>query len=379
MYEHYSEDTRMCDEYEIFEFLETEYRIEKKNRRRRIREINNPFEMDDREFVNLYRLSKDSVLSLCEDLEPLMKTNPQRTSDLTLETKVLTAVYVYAHGSNQKPTGSAQQVAQQTVSAVLAEVTTALNHIEIRNKYIKFPQTATERNTNKLRFYEKFGIPDVVGCIDGTHIAIVKPNQNEDRYFCQKNYHSLNVQLICNADMDIISVDASHPGANDDSFIWSNHPLKTYLENLSATESLWLLGDSGYPLRKTMMTPILNAHPDSPEAYYTEKHVKTRNIIERTIGILKARFRCLLVRRALHYQPQIAGCIANACVILHNICNTANIAVPELTEDEVRQEAFMQPENLHVDSDGPQNRELQTGIATRQDLVARLWQLRPGD
>lgn len=128
-----------------------------------------------------------------------------------------------------------------------------------------------------------------------------------------------------------------------------------------------------------MMTPILNAEPDSPEAYYTEKHVKARNIVERTIGILKARFRCLLVHRVLHYQPQIAGYIANACVILHNICNAANIAIPELSEDEVQQEAFMQSANSHVDSAGPENRELQIGLTTRQDLVARLWQLRPAD
>ncbi|KAJ8720661.1 hypothetical protein PYW08_006126 [Mythimna loreyi] len=368
----------MCDEYEIFEFLETEYRMEKRNRRRRIRELFNPFEMDDTEFVNQYRLSKDLVSNLCEDLEPLMKTNPKRTSDLTLETKVLTAIYVYAHGSHQKPASSAQQVAQQTVSAVLAEVTKAINHIEIRNKYIKFPETATERNSTKLRFYEKFGIPDVIGCIDGTHIAIVKPNEHEDRYNSGKNYHSLNVQLICNADMDIISVDASQPGARHDSFIWSEHPLKSHLEHLSTTESLWLLGDSGYPLRKTMMTPILNANPDSPEAYYAEKHNKAWSVIEKTIGILKARFRCLLVHHALHYQPQVAGYIANACVILHNLCNSANIPVPELTEDEIGREVFMQPQNSYVDLAGPRDKELQIGIATRRDLVARLWEQRLG-
>lgn len=59
---------------------------------------------------------------------------------------------MYAHGSYQKPTGKAQHVAQQTVSAVLAEVTAAINNILMRNKYIKFPQTAAERNANKLRY-----------------------------------------------------------------------------------------------------------------------------------------------------------------------------------------------------------------------------------
>ncbi|RVE41269.1 hypothetical protein evm_014081 [Chilo suppressalis] len=313
----------MCDEYEVFEYLEREYRMELRNKHRRTRQMNDPFDLEDSDFIKEYRLSPDLIRNLCDELEPILKTNPRRSNDLSIETKVLTAVYLYAHGSYQKPTGNAQNVAQQTVSAVLAEVTAAINNIIIRNKYIKFPQTPAQRNANKLRFYNKFGFPGVIGCIDGTHVAIVRPNEHEDRYYCRKNYHSLNVQLICNADMDIISVDASHPGSNHDSFIWNNHPLKIHLNNLSTTEALWLLGDSGYPLRKTMMTPILDAEPNSPEAYYTECHVQTRNVIERTIGVLKARFRCLLVHRTLHYQPQMAGFFTNACVILHNICNAA--------------------------------------------------------
>lgn len=366
----------MCDEYELFEYLESEYRMERRNKRRRLRQINDPFELEDREFINEYRLSPDLVRDLCEELEPILKTRPKRSNDLSIETKVLTAVYLYAHGSYQKPTGKAQSIAQQTVSSVLSEVTAALNNLEIRNKYIKFPQNTAERNTNKLRFYEKFGIPGVIGCIDCSHIAIVRPNEHEERYYCRKNYHSLNVQLICNADMDIISVDASHPGANHDSFIWNNHPLRSHLENLSASEAIWLLGDSGYPLRKTMMTPILEAAPESPEAHYTKLHVKARNTIERTIGVLKARFRCLLVHRVLHYQPQIAGYITNACIILHNICNAASLSIPDLSAEENQQEALMQPPVVpYEDPVGRQNRELQVGIATRRDLVARLWAL----
>ena len=35
----------------------------------------------------------------------------------------------------------------------------------------------------------------VVGCIDGTHIRIVKPKNHEKAYVNRKNYHSLNVQV----------------------------------------------------------------------------------------------------------------------------------------------------------------------------------------
>lgn len=63
--------------------------------------------------------------------------------------------------------------------------------------------------------------------------------------------------------MEIISVDASHPGANHDSFIWSHHPLKTHLENLSSAEALWLLGKIGSTyliiIKKFTSVPNINS------------------------------------------------------------------------------------------------------------------------
>jgi len=127
-----------------------------------------------------------------------------------------------------------------------------------------------------------------------------------------------------------------------------------------------------------MMTPILDATPDSPEAHYTDLHVHARNIIERTIGLLKARFRCLLIHRVLHYSPEVAGSIVNACVILHNICNRANTPLQQLSNDDVIQESQLQPQNtareqLHTPSN---NVALQQGLATRHALVQRLWERR---
>lgn len=137
-----------------------------------------------------------------------------------------------------------------------------------------------------------------------------------------------------------------------------------------------LTGDSGYPLRNIMMTPILNAAPNTPEAYYTNIHVRARNIIERTIGLLKARFRCLLVHRVLHYSPEVAGSIVNACVILHNICNRANTFVEPLGSEEVVRESQLQPSHVGGPHSHMNNRALQQGWAMRNSLIHRLWERR---
>ena len=78
----------------------------------------------------------------------------------------------------------------------------------------------------------------------------------------------------------------------------------------------FLLGDSGYPCRRFLMTPIL--HPVTPsENRFNESLCRTRVLIEQTFGILKRRFQCL--HAELRTSPPNAVTYVIACVVLHNI------------------------------------------------------------
>lgn len=47
-------------------------------------------------------------------------------------------------------------------------------------------------------FYNRYGFPGVVGCVDGSHFRIFHPKKSEEHlYYCRKHYHSLNVQMVC--------------------------------------------------------------------------------------------------------------------------------------------------------------------------------------
>lgn len=78
----------------------------------------------------------------------------------------------------------------------------------------------------------------------------------------------------------------------------------------------FLLGDSGYPCLRFLMTPIL--HPASPgEARFNNSLCRTRVLIEQTFGILKRRFQCL--HTELRTTPHNAVTYVVACAVLHNI------------------------------------------------------------
>lgn len=68
--------------------------------------------------------------------------------------------------------------------------------VNLRGNYISWPnQQEATRISNT--FKAKNGFPDIIGCIDGSHIPICKPSQNAESYFNRKGYYSMNVQAVC--------------------------------------------------------------------------------------------------------------------------------------------------------------------------------------
>lgn len=78
---------------------------------------------------------------------------------------------------------------------------------------------------------------------------------------------------------------------------------------------------------------------------FNNLHAKGRNIVERTIGVLKSRFRCLLNERKLHYSPEKATKIVKVCCALHNICRSYKVLDP----DEINDESVLPNEPLQSD------------------------------
>ncbi|KAL0810119.1 hypothetical protein ABMA28_010921 [Loxostege sticticalis] len=284
-------------------------------------------EMPDLFFREQFRLNKSTFRKLCIDLRTY--TSLRGTKEIPLEVKVLCTLSFLATGSYQRIVGVTQHLPQRTTSRCIRQVVGALNNEVILKKWIVFPQTQPERSRIRQEFQRIFHIPGVIGCIDCTHIAIVRPDEDEHLYFNRKGYHSLNVQMICDHNLKILNVNAKFGGATHDSFIWSSSHVEQYMRGLHQNgEQTWLLGDSGYPQRAWLMTPILNAAPGSREEVYTTRHVQARNSIERCFGLLKARWRCLLKHRTLHYHPHVASEIIHACCVLHNIALHARLPPP---------------------------------------------------
>ncbi|XP_050707668.1 putative nuclease HARBI1 [Eriocheir sinensis] len=151
------------------------------------------------------------------------------------------------------------------------------------------PPTNIERRRIARKFLRIQNFPRVIGAIDGTHVAIKAPSVDEALYFNRKRYHSLNIQLVCDADGVILSYCSRFPGSTHDAFVWANSELKQRFQEGEFGDFL-LVGDSGYPLEPHLMVPVSNPSTEA-ENRYNRGHAQTRVIVEQTIGMLKSRFR----------------------------------------------------------------------------------------
>ena len=157
-------------------------------------------------------------------------------------------------------------------------------------------------------------IAGVIGCIDGTHVPIVKPSSRDyEEYRCRKSFFSINVQAVVDHDLKFSNIVVRWKGSTHDSGIWNNCCLKAKFE--AGLMNGYLLGDNGYACTNFVLTPLLN--PVTPaEMRYNEAHIATRNTVERLFGIWKSRFQCL--RKCLTFHPNKCCRVILATAVLHN-------------------------------------------------------------
>ncbi|XP_067615083.1 putative nuclease HARBI1 isoform X2 [Eurosta solidaginis] len=298
--------------------------VHKKRKNRQLRSQVNILRQLDSKFIESYRVDKDIFQTILSKIGNMLA---ERHRFISPTTQLAATLRFLATGSYQLGIAKDQDmnIGRSTFSKILHSTIEELENC-ICEDNIQLKMSTAEMDLSKEYFYRTFNFPGVIGCIDGTHVKIVKPMMDESLFFNRKGYFSINVMVVCNYNMAILAVDASHPGSCHDSFIWNQSEVRQFYRNNSAPNT-WILADSGYALEHCILTPYRSPQYGSMEHKYNKKHAAARNKVERTIGVLKSLFRCL--QGTLHFEPRFVGQIINVCCALHNICRKRNIPVYE--------------------------------------------------
>ncbi|WAQ96676.1 HARB1-like protein [Mya arenaria] len=117
-----------------------------------------------------------------------------------------------------------------------------------------------------------------------------------------------------------VSRAVGQPGATHDSRMLRESGLHAlFLGGHVPGDHSYLLGDSGYPCKRWLLTPYVNPQPGAQTRY---------NRVERGIGQLKRRWGIL--NGEIRLKPEKACKVIIACAVLHNICKRRNIPLLDI-------------------------------------------------
>ncbi|CAG2238736.1 HARBI1 [Mytilus edulis] len=304
-------------------------------------------EFSDEELRQRYRFGRETIGYLSDLMRGDLERGTNKETALSVEQQVMIALRFYGSGSHLQVVGDTMGFDKSTVSRVIDRVTDSL--VAMKDDFISWPDNQ-RKNVIRAGFYEKAGFPNVVGCIDGTHIRITGPSIDEPAFVNRKGFHSINVQAICDHEGRFTNISARWPGSAHDSHVFRTSAIGQHLENgYQGIGQGVLLGDSGYPCRQFLRTPYRQPAAGRGQARFNRRHCSTRSTIERTFGIWKKRFHIL--GSEIRMKPDKACRIIIACGILHNIAIMRN--EPEVAEEQlIDNQPQMPPYNGPQDGKG---------------------------
>ncbi|KAH7932821.1 hypothetical protein HPB49_003259 [Dermacentor silvarum] len=109
---------------------------------------------------------------------------------------------------------------QPAVSKCVRRVAEGIVHAGTRNKWVHLTRTSEKKAAVKEGFLRRGGIPGVIGCVDGSLIAIIAPKGDKAAYMRLKGFYALKSMFICGAGMRILTVGALRPGWDHDAYVW---------------------------------------------------------------------------------------------------------------------------------------------------------------
>lgn len=284
---------------------------------------------DRRDWLENFRMSQDTFMYLCEKLKPAIeKQDTVLRKAIPVQQRVAIALWKLATNSEYRSIAHLFGVSRSSVCLIVKDVCEAIVKL-LQGTYISVP------SGDRLKFIvdgfeTKWGFPQCVGAIDGSHIPIVSPQDHPADYYNRKGWHSIILQAVVDHELRFWNINVGWPGRVHDARVFGNSALfqkaqsGTLLPSMPRTLNgvdvpLVILGDPAYPLLPWLMKPyVQHGNITSQQKAFNYRLSRARMVIENAFGRLKGRWRCLLKRNDISTED--IPTVITACCVLHNIC-----------------------------------------------------------
>lgn len=181
-------------------------------------------------------------------------------------------------------------------------------------------------------FWQKWNIPNCIGGIDGKHVRVKAPKNSGSLFFNYKNYYSIVLLAIVDANCKFIAVDVGAYGKESDNGIFYkstmgqkiaanrfNIPPPKLLQGTDVMSPHFLIGDEAFALSNFMMKPYcrIQARLEREKLIYNYRLCRARRVTENAFGLLSQVFRVFYTPIAV--APNVVDDLILASCCLHNL------------------------------------------------------------
>ncbi|KAB5553829.1 hypothetical protein PHYPO_G00043210 [Pangasianodon hypophthalmus] len=283
-------------------------------------------EFSDAEWREHFRMCRRSFVKLCDLMKDVMSPGEMTVRPaIPLEMRVAIALYKLGGCGEYRSIAYRFGVHKTTVMKFVYMFCKGMVNQAIRH-FIKVP-SLQEACAIAERFESKFCVPQVIGCVDVTHIPVLAPSDGYMNFLNRKGWTSYVLQGVVDDTYCFWSASCKVPGGAHDATVFKQsqlfsmaHLLPKHTCDIGGTPvNFVVLGDTAYPLLEWLMkaytpSPSLTPQQNSFNIYLSD----ARAPMEIAFGRLKARWRVLLKRSDFHYT--FSPYVAITCCALHNFC-----------------------------------------------------------
>ena len=281
-------------------------------------------------FKNFVRMEPAMFWELVDRLTPRIQlSDTWYRKSLVPGCRLAITLRHYATGDSYKSLMYGFRVAHNTISKLVREVTQAIIE-EYGDEVLSTPTTSEAWKAIADKFASRWNFHNVVGALDGKHIAIRCPRNGGSLYFNYKKFHSIILMAMVDADYKFVWVDCGANGSSSDAQVFNDCELKgaVYNDTIGFPDDkvlpgddkpipYFIVGDDAFALRTWLMKPYTIRNLTHQQRIFNYRLSRARRIVENAFGILANRFGCLLTK--MRQTPETVADIVLACCCLHNL------------------------------------------------------------
>ncbi|XP_022906222.1 uncharacterized protein [Onthophagus taurus] len=297
--------------------------------------IRNHLNADDEKFRSFFRLNKEQfnfVLNLVHADLKKQSTNCVK-NPISPEEKLALTLRFLATGETFKSLSFAFRISSSYISIVVRET---LEVLCLRLVPIFLPpQNEIDMKEKAQEFWNKWNFPNCVAGVDGKHIRVFCPRKSGSLFFNYKDYFSIVLLAMVDANCKFLFVDVGAYGKEGDSTIFSTSemgkqvysgklfPKDEMLPNSNKKLPYVVVGDEAFRLHRHLMKPYskLSAKSDRRKTIYNYRLCRARRVTENAFGLLSQIFRIYYTPIAIN--PESCDKLIMVTCCLHNLLRDA--------------------------------------------------------